>query len=345
MPTSDFAQYGQIIWKRLWLIVLLVISTVGTVAAVSYTRPPYYRSTVRFQITALPPSDVTLFQATRGSGYNEEIAATRANFIDVLTSLDVAWETVDVLQLPMSGRELVDKVTTEEAVESDFVLLSVTAEDRQLAADIANTLISVAIKSYGELNARPLVLSQVFISSQLEQTVQELSEARAQLIAFQAAHNLGTLDGAIDAQVSIIRALELSHDEAIARNDDAQARAYGDLIEARQVELQELIQLSGQYDTLEARVGQLQGTYAFLLEKLTEARLKENQARNLDFVQVLGEARVPDQAENRLSVPILVLSAAAATGLGIMLAFALEYATRRRGAKAKASEGMARQYT
>jgi hypothetical protein len=44
-------------------------------------------------------------------------------------------------------------------------------------------------------------------------------------------------------------------------------------------------------------------------------------------------------------VPLLVLSAAVATGLGVMLAFALEYATRRRGAKRKASEGMARQYT
>lgn len=92
-------------------------------------------------------------------------------------------------------------------------------------------------------------------------------------------------------------------------------------------------------------MNQLQSTYDFLLEKMTEAQLKENQARNLDFVQVLGQARVPDQAEPRVSLPIMLLSAAIATLLGVVLAFAWEYVEHRRGGETPAREPVARQYS
>lgn len=224
MIASDLVQYRQIIVKRLWLITLLVVSTLTTVAAVSLTRPRLYQTTVRFQVTALLPSDVSLYQATRSGGYREEIAATQANFLEVLTSLEVAWDTVNALQLPISGRELAQKVSIQDSNTSDFVKLTVRAERPQQAADIANTLIAVAIKRYGEINARPLTVAQDFISSQIDETQRELNNARSELIAFQAANNLGTLSGAVDAQVSLIRSLQLGHDEALSRGEAQQAQ-------------------------------------------------------------------------------------------------------------------------
>jgi uncharacterized protein involved in exopolysaccharide biosynthesis len=345
MPTPDFDQYVRVVLKRGWLIALLVISTVGTVVGVSLTRPPVFRTTLRFQVTSSPPSDVSLYQTTRSTASSDEIAKTRANFLDVVTSLDVAWETVEALGLPMSGRELVNTLDVQEAIDSDFVRLSVTTENAQLSADIANTLIAIAVRRYGEMNARPLTLAGAFIADQLTQTQAELNTARADLISFQVSNNIGTLDGAIDAKTSMIRSLELSHDEAVSRGDLAGAAAYTGLIRERQRELQDLIRLSGVYSTLATRVVQLQQTYDFLLEKRTEAQLKENQARNLDFVQVFGQARVPDSAEPQISIAILVLSIAVASAVGVMLAFAWEYVGTRRRLEAGARVVPAKQYT
>jgi uncharacterized protein involved in exopolysaccharide biosynthesis len=345
MPPSDISLYGRVILKRAWLILLLVVVTAATVAGVSYTRPLVYRTTLRFQVTSSPPTDVTLYQTSRTTLSSDEIAKTRANFIELVTSLDVAWETVEALQLPMSGRELVNTLQVQESEDSDFVRLSVTTEDAQRSADIANTLIAVAVRRYGEMNARPLTLAGQFISDQLAETQAELDQARAELISFQSSHNLGTLDGTIDAKISMIRSLELSHDEAVSRGATAEAEAFSQLIRQRQGELQALIELSGLYTTLSTRVSQLQETYDFLLEKRTEARLKENQARNLDFVQVFGQARVPDSPEPRVSLSILALSIAVATALGVILAFFLEYVGSARQLGRTAPAPAMRQYT
>jgi uncharacterized protein involved in exopolysaccharide biosynthesis len=157
-------------------------------------------------------------------------------------------------------------------------------------------------------------------------------------------NNIGTLDGAIDAKISMVRSLELSHDEAVSRSDLASAEAYSALIRQRQGELQDLIRLSGVYTTLANHVVQLQETYDFLLEKRTEAQLKENQARNLDFVQVFGQARVPDSPEPRISLSILALSIAVASAVGVMLAFGWEYAGNRRGLHAGSRAAAVQQY-
>ena len=311
--------------SRLWLIILLVLATEGTVAAISLTRPLAYQTSVRFQITTLPPSDVTLYQTTRSTSSGDALAATRADFISVLTSLDVAWDTVDTLKLPVSGREVQQMVSVQQETDSDFIILTAKANNPQLAANVANALIAAAIKRYGELNAQPLTNSQTFIASQLDETKKALDQARADLTKFLADNSLGGLDTSISSQVTLIRSLEVSHDDAIVAGDPAKAQAYQTIIDQRRTELAALINLSGQYDTLQSRVDQLQSTADLLTGKLTQAQLTANEARNLNSVQVFGQARVPDQANPRISVAIMVLSAVVALVLSVMLAFLWEY--------------------
>ena len=64
---SDFWVYLNIIRKRLWLIGLLFLVTVGVILAITYTAKPRYRATVRLQVMATYPSDVALFSTTRSS--------------------------------------------------------------------------------------------------------------------------------------------------------------------------------------------------------------------------------------------------------------------------------------
>jgi uncharacterized protein involved in exopolysaccharide biosynthesis len=322
---SDIARYARIIFQRLWLILILVLATEISIGAISLTRPPVYETTVRFKITSLPPSDVTLYQTTRSSSTSDPLSATRADFISVLTSLDVAWDTVGGLNLPVSGREIEQMVSVQQSTDSDFIILTVKTDNPQLAADVANGLMTNAVKRYGELNAQPLTSSQTFIATQIDANQKALDKARADLTAFQAQNNLGGLDSTISSQVSLIRSLQLNHDEAVAQGNAQSVQSYQSLIDARQAELAQLINLSSQFDTLESNVNQLQATDSLLRDKMTEAQLKENEARNLDSVQVFGQARVPDQANPRISIPIMVLGGAVALVLGVMLAFLWEY--------------------
>ena len=243
----------------------------------------------------------------------------------MLTSLDVAWDTVDTLKLPVSGREVQQMVSVQQETDSDFIILTAKANNPQLAANVANALIAAAIKRYGELNAQPLTNSQTFIASQLDETKKALDQARADLTKFLADNSLGGLDTSISSQVTLIRSLEVSHDDAIVAGDPAKAQAYQTIIDQRRTELAALINLSGQYDTLQSRVDQLQSTADLLTGKLTQAQLTANEARNLNSVQVFGQARVPDQANPRISVAIMVLSAVVALVLSVMLAFLWEY--------------------
>lgn len=328
MDIRDLIVYWGIIRKRLWLVALLVGVTLVTVIAVSAMKPALYRTSLRFQVTAAPPADVSLYEAFRASAYRDEIAITRANFIAVLTSLEVAWQAVNELNLDLLGNELVTMISVEESSDSDFVRLIVTSEDPQLSADIANTLITLAVRRYGELNARPITTTREFIQSQLEQQRLELEQAQAELITFKAENNFGTLESSLSAQQELIRSLELSHDRAIAEGDLTLAQKYNLLINQRQGDLQQLILLSGEYSVIETRVRQLQNTYNFLLEKHTEAQLKENEALNLGFVQVLGPAIIPHTPEGWLNLSIVALSLVVALTVGVMLAFLLEYIER-----------------
>jgi uncharacterized protein involved in exopolysaccharide biosynthesis len=340
---SDIGRYARIILHRLWLIVLLVAATEGTVAAISFVRPMVYETSVRFRIVTVPPSDVTLYQTSGSTSSVDPLTATRTDFISVLTSLDVAWDTVDALKLPISGREVQQMVTVQQATDSDFIILTLKAGNPQQAAAIANGLVAAAVKRYGQMSAQPLTTGEAFIASQLDQTQKELQQARAEMTNFQTQNSLGSLDGAISSQIGLIRSLQLNHDDAVAQGDQPRAVNFQVLIDQRTAELTTLINLSGPYDTLQLRLNGLQSTYDYLQSKLTEAQLSENQALNLDAVQVFGPARVPDQPNPRLTVGLMVLSAAVATIAGVMLAFLWEYLAPSKPKVAAAHEPMARQ--
>lgn len=322
---SELITYWRIVRKRWWLILILVATTVAAVVGFSLTKPSLYRASVRVQVTAAPPSDVTLYQGAKAGTFSEEVTLTRASFMEVIASLDVAWQVVDTLKLPMTGKQLLQKITVEDFPTSSLVRVSAVAEDPQQVTDIANAFVQAALQQYGQLNAYPLTLSREFIKDQLEQTQEELQQAQTELIRFQIENRIATLDDTITTLQNLIRSLELAHDEALAVGNTSAAENYDALVSARLRELQNIVQLKNQYDTLDSRVRQLQETYNFLLEKETEARLKENEALNLSFIQVLGQARVPTDPEPRLSPKVLVLAGIVSLALGVMLAFLTEY--------------------
>ncbi|RMF27505.1 MAG: hypothetical protein D6759_17590, partial [Chloroflexi bacterium] len=100
---------------------------------------------------------------------------------------------------------------------------------------------------------------------------------------------------------------------------------YERLIAQHERELQRLVSLNTEYVKLKADVSRAQSVYNLLLDKLTEATLKENEILNTSFVQIVEPASPPRRPISPLSPKIVVVGAIASTVLGIALAFLLEY--------------------
>ena len=90
------------------------------------------------------------------------------------------------------------------------------------------------------------------------------------------------------------------------------------------LELQNLLVLRPQYTALKAATSQARGTYDMLLDRQTQAKLKENEIENVGFISVLGPARKPSQPVP-FSPKMALLGAAVSLVVGVLLAFGWEY--------------------
>lgn len=332
---EDILIYWSIIRKRLWLILILVASTMGTTLIISYMQRPVYQASVKFRVTAPPPADVSLFSGR----YNpvEDLVSTRNSFIDVLTDRAVARQVIETLQLSMDPEELqasttVEKVelqvqssSKESQSDSGLMKVNVRNSDPDLAATLVNTLIETALQRYGEIRARPKTMSREFISLQLKDTRQELNQAQEALIVFQVENKIGALPQAIASQQALIYDLRKQRDQAYAQGHLQEVAGYDQLILERQVELQDLVRLGSEYARLEAAVEQGKSTYGFLLEKETEAKLKENETLTLGFMEVSGPAKSPSRPLPRVKMSFLALGGVLSLIVGVMVAFIWNY--------------------
>ncbi|MCB0190838.1 MAG: hypothetical protein KDJ65_02740 [Anaerolineae bacterium] len=325
MNLPDVVRYWHILKKRWWVPVILVVVTLGTMVTASLLAEPVYQAEVRFQVTGAPPGDVNIFQAFGRSSLRDEIFYTKENFTSVLGTLDMAWRVKRTLDLSIDAEDLMNMITIEGVDGSDFTKIMVQSNDPQLSADIANEIMVQGLLKYGEIMSRGASNGRSFIDMQLDQIGKDLEEAQQKLITFKIENRIGDLDSVVSSQQILIRSLNLSRDEALAKGDMQTASNYDDLISERTLELQDQVQLSNQYAALQDKVTQLSQTHNFLLEKQIEAQLKEDAISNLGFIQPLSEARVPTDPEPPIRVSLLALGFALSLVLGVVLVFILEY--------------------
>ena len=324
MSFQELLAYLAILRRRWWLVAITVIATIGTIGVVSYTRPPMYRARVSFMVVRPLLGDVSLYEL-RAPTSREALNYTRANFLEILRGSVVAWRTVEETGVKMRGSELQKQVSIQESKDSEMITLIVTARKPKEAALLANGLIETALKYYGELQATPATNSRQFIQQQLDIASEELRQAQQRLTQFQIENNIGSLDTEITSQQSLIRALRLQRDQAEAEGKLTEVATYERLIAQHERELQRLVSLNTEYVKLKAEVSRAQSVYNLLLDKLTEATLKENEILNTSFVQIVEPASPPRRPISPLSPKIVVVGAIASTVLGIALAFLLEY--------------------
>ena len=379
MDASGFLVYLDIIRRRLWLIILLFIVTVGAVLYLSRTAKPVYRASVRLQVVASEPQEVALFSQFRAGATGQELVDSQTDFIRSLQAGVVAWQTIADLNLGIGAFDLLKSQSI--STEGPFITVIVEADDPATAEALATTHVENALVYYRTTRARPSTVIREFISEQLTVATAQFKDAKDALRRFKLTHTLDSLEGEIGAYQDMIRRLQSQRDQALveaeqadvkaqiyrleeetdlraaaramglestataayfrgmaqsyaisAVNEEARAQAARTeikrldlLIDERSAELASLISLTEPYDVLRQALSEAENSYFFLSGKENEALLKEDQAMNVGFIQIVEPARRPDKpAPSQMNRLMLVAGVSSILG-GVILAFVLEF--------------------
>lgn len=324
MNIKELIIYWRVIKKRLWLIILVVVATLAAMVTISYFSPPVYQTSTSFQVIAPLPEEVSIFREFRTGSTRDELGYTRNNFLSLLRSKFLLRQVIQELELDTTPEKLLeDRIVIETEETSDFVTLTVTAENPQLAALIANTIVEKAAHNFGALSAGSLTVNREFIQQQLQKVKTELDQAKTNLVQFQIENRVGSLEALLAKQQSLLIDLKLNRDIALAKGEQTTVLAYDGIIATRERELQDLILLTVEADTLQSNVGTIQRTYGDLLDRDTEAGLKENEILSAKFVQIIP-AYEPEDPLPQFNIPLLIVGGIVSFVVGIILAFLLQ---------------------
>jgi uncharacterized protein involved in exopolysaccharide biosynthesis len=223
---NDFWIYVNIIRKRLWLTILLLLVTIGVILSVSMTATPIYRATVRLQVLATDSSDISLFSQQRAINIVSEVQQAQSDFNRALRSGFVAWKTIADLNLEIGALELLSGLNI--ALEGDFINVTVESDDPGRAEAIATTQVDNALAYYRQVRATTPRVLREFVNDQLVSAQQEMLDAEEAFLRFKSEHAIDSIGQETAALQDVVRNLKLERDRVIIERDraDVFARIY-----------------------------------------------------------------------------------------------------------------------
>ena len=359
---AEILTYLRIIKKRWWLIVLLFVVTTAVILFNSLREKPVYQAYVRLQVIAPESQEVSLFSTNRASSIDEEIVAVQVQFDAALHSYYVAWQTINDLNLGVTAANLLEGLAV--SAEEEFLHVTFKADNPLDVEAIATRHVENAFKYYAQIRAKSASVALSFIQEQLNDEEKALATAQSELLTFKITHNLDSLSREILSIQDQLRDLRLvrarltadrereqavgnKYREEAAKADPkkptvdyatlalqqdavvagilAQEAQYDRMIDEQKARLEELLKLSTEYDTLVRDVDRSRSNYGFLADKENEARLKEKQATNVSFIQIVEPARMPDRPAASRTPKMLAVGIVLSLIAGVILTFVLEF--------------------
>ncbi|MDP2728434.1 MAG: hypothetical protein Q8P59_12950, partial [Dehalococcoidia bacterium] len=275
------------------------------------------------QILAPGPQDIALFGQTRTQVNRDEIFFVQNNFVEIMKSDSIAQRVVKELGLPVIPSAVSENLTVSPVPNTDVVYVYLTWPDPEIAPRILAAQVLFAQEYFAKARAKPVSSARQFISQQLILAKKQVDQANNAFGKFQIDHRMSSIEQEIRSFQDTITALRLDRDQVLARGEVLVAGALDLALANRSRQMGDLIATSAEYKDLEAAVTRAEASYSFLLEKENEAILKENEALNVDFIQLLEAARSPAILVPARTREIEALGVVGGLMLGALLALAL----------------------
>jgi len=246
--------YWQILNRRRWTVLTVVLTLTTLVAIVSFKMKPIYRATARVSVEAEAPNIQTLNNLYQGLPTDPAFLQTQVN---VLNSDNLAWQTIQPLGLgenpefnPISQQSKAGSWHSPTAIQDRLIrafkrhlrvdlmrdsrVLEVNFEsvDPGLAARVANTLVA----NYAEYNFRTRYDATRQASGWMEQQLDELKakveKSQQALVDYQREHaiaNVSDRQNVVEQQLA-----DQTKDLTEAQSARAQKEALYDLVRSNE---------------------------------------------------------------------------------------------------------------
>jgi uncharacterized protein involved in exopolysaccharide biosynthesis len=345
----------RVIRRWLWLIVAIVVVTELALWLGMRSAEPVYTAAVSLQISTPQREEVAAYDEYRSISLRDEITVAINNLIELLQSDEVYKRTTS--QLGLEEKDAHYTIAAKRASDADFINVIVEARTPDLAAEIANTHVNVAIAYYGELRAQSTKAEKGLFAEQLRMAENEFRVAEKALSDFRTQNGIYSLESQMSTQQKLLEQLQLERDQRLlegattlitttdstapitttkkATKSTPVATATAPpvidsvaevdkLIAQRLKELDQFTALVPQYNILAQNVEQARAGYQHLLSKYSEAELKVTAVQAANFIQVIKPAYAPSEPESGWP-KLAVFALAGSLGLGVVLAFFLQY--------------------
>jgi polysaccharide biosynthesis transport protein len=278
--SSYLRSYWNILLKRKWTILASAFVVVSLAAIFAFKARPIYQAISKVAIEAEPPRFQNVQNLDEPQPTDTTFLATQVN---VLSSDDLAWETIQQLHLDENprfapaARESASNQGKPDAVETQLirtfdnalnvqllngtriVQVSFESPDPSLAARVVNALVS----NYTEYNFRTKFDATRQASAWMEQRLEELKskveKSQEALVDYERSNSIVAIGG--DQNVMEQRLGNLSQDLTAAQNDLAQKQSLFQLAQANPAEVGVLVQ-DPLLQSLQGKIGDLQTQYA-----------------------------------------------------------------------------------
>ncbi|MBC8449565.1 MAG: polysaccharide biosynthesis tyrosine autokinase [Chloroflexi bacterium] len=135
----ELRQYWKIIKKRFWLIVLLMVVSASSAAYYGRQQVPLYSTTATLLLNPAAPSAVLPYQTT------QPVQSLANTYSELMRTRSFASLVVQEMESPMSEGEILGALSTRYVPDTQFYKISATHADPQKAQALANAAAQVLI--------------------------------------------------------------------------------------------------------------------------------------------------------------------------------------------------------
>jgi uncharacterized protein involved in exopolysaccharide biosynthesis len=203
----DLRPYLINIINHWWQIAIVTILMVAAVLIYSLTRPRAYETSATILVTR---SRAVLSLADQFPTINEPVdSRSRMDALESIANSDrVALATINQLGelIPAESRQLeIFKNSTEISSSGDIIKVTSTAEDPQIAAQIANTWARLAVTTINQAYSGEELPGE--IQSQIQTSQQEYQQAQAALESFMQENQISLIQKQLEEAEGVLDTL------------------------------------------------------------------------------------------------------------------------------------------
>ncbi|MGH2406024.1 MAG: GumC family protein, partial [bacterium] len=219
----EIRHYLEILRRRVWIIALLTVITVGGVVYQLASVTPKYEA----EVSALVTPRVTAPTAFEDPGPSAFPGAYRET---VLENIALLIQSREVLQRAadkvggLSAEALRQRVEVTDIRGSDFLLIKGRHDLPERAALIANTVAQELVSFYQEVNSTEARQSQQFVLAELRGSQERLRAAELALLVFKARGGATSLTGQSASMSQRLLTTQSTYEGATLEDRVAQSR-------------------------------------------------------------------------------------------------------------------------